>query len=472
MKSDSRPLIPYLRQSRAKERTISIEEQRRDVRRWAETNGVELAREVVEQNVSGSKPWRERELGEVVKACELGEAGGIIVAWQDRLSRENGRATAEVWEALERAGARLVCAAEGLDTATGDHEMLFTIKAAIAREQWKRSRENWSRARRNAVERGVFPSGRVAIGYRHRPKSGKPLEVVPHEAAKVVEAFELRAAGRSFSEIARRFGWAHSTTRQILANETYVGTIRHGEYVRQHAHEPVVTRALFEAVQASRTVQRVPPGNTTRDRLLLGIARCAGCGRTLKVVRRPRADGTHVVSYFCKDAASDRCPSRAYVHADELDAFLGGWFAAAIESVPRMVDVVAACRELEQAEAELRESEAQLHAYVETADALDAHLFRRGLNARQHRVADARDRVRELSAHKARLPAGGALSDLWRRFDPLERRAVLAGFLAAVAVSRGASGDLAAHVTITWSDGSLAFPEIADDEHRVRVAAA
>jgi hypothetical protein len=32
MKSNGRPLIPYLRQSRAKERTISIEEQRRDRR--------------------------------------------------------------------------------------------------------------------------------------------------------------------------------------------------------------------------------------------------------------------------------------------------------------------------------------------------------------------------------------------------------------------------------------------------------
>jgi DNA invertase Pin-like site-specific DNA recombinase len=75
----------------------------------------------MEQNVSGSKPWQERALGEAVAGGERGEAGGIVVAWQDRLSRENGRATAEVWEALDKAGARLVCAAEGLDTATGDH---------------------------------------------------------------------------------------------------------------------------------------------------------------------------------------------------------------------------------------------------------------------------------------------------------------------------------------------------------------
>ena len=54
------PLIPYMRQSRAKEATISIEEQRRDIRRWAEAAGVTLADEVVEQGVSGNKSWRER----------------------------------------------------------------------------------------------------------------------------------------------------------------------------------------------------------------------------------------------------------------------------------------------------------------------------------------------------------------------------------------------------------------------------
>ena len=96
MNSNGKPLVPYLRQSRAKERTISIEEQRRDIQRWAATNGVTLAAEVVEQNVSGSKPWRERALGAAVDACERGEAAGIVVAWQDRLSRENGRGTAEV----------------------------------------------------------------------------------------------------------------------------------------------------------------------------------------------------------------------------------------------------------------------------------------------------------------------------------------------------------------------------------------
>ena len=40
MNRSTRPLVPYLRQSRAKERTISIEEQRRDIQAWAEAAGV------------------------------------------------------------------------------------------------------------------------------------------------------------------------------------------------------------------------------------------------------------------------------------------------------------------------------------------------------------------------------------------------------------------------------------------------
>jgi DNA invertase Pin-like site-specific DNA recombinase len=464
MTGNGRPLIPYLRQSRAKERTISIEEQRRDIRSWAEAAGVPLAAEVVEQNVSGSKPWRERGLGEAVDACERGQAAGIIVAWQDRLSRENGRATAEVWDELDRIDARLVCAAEGLDTATGDHEMLFTIKAAIAREQWKRFRANWQRAKRSAVERGVW-MGQAPIGYGKR--RNRPLEPVSREAAKVLTAYELRSGGTPYSQIGRRFGWSHSTTRQILANEVYLGVIRHGGFVNENAHPPIVPRDLFDAVQASRTVEPVPPGETTNDRLLLGLLRCGGCGRTLKVVRRKRADGSYRVAYFCKNAASESCPDRAWVGADELDAFVADWFTEALRTVPRMVDVVATGRDLEAAQRERSAAEAQLNAFVENADTLDAALFQRGLSARQGRVEKAVESVRHLSAHLTRLPAGGSLITLWGGWGPAERREVLGGFLDRIEVSRGATDDLTGRIRIFWADGS-----VADDESRVGVLAA
>jgi site-specific DNA recombinase len=463
-RNDTRPLVPYMRQSRAKERTISIDEQRRDIHRWADEAGVTLAPELVEQNVSGSKPWRERALGEAVAACERGEVAGVVVAFQDRLSRENGRATAEVWEALEQASARLVCAAEGLDTATGDHELDFTIKAAIARHQWKRYRANFGRAQRNANERGV-PNGRAALGYRKQ--KGQPLEIDKRGAAKVREMARRRIAGEAFSSIARDFGLSHSTVRQILSNDVYLGTVRCGALVHEGAHEPILTREQFNALQASRTRQPVPPGDTTRERLLQGIVRCGGCGRTLKVVRRRRADGSYVSSYYCKNAASEACPDRAFVHAEPLEEFVVEWFAQALRTAPRMVDVVAIARELEQAQKEQDTAEAELRAYVETASALDAALFQRGIAARQKRLDDAWAKVQVASARTTRLPVGGSLIKLWGTFTPAERRDVLAGFLDRITVRRGASDNLFANVEIIWSDGT-----VAQHERRVRKAAA
>jgi hypothetical protein len=98
---------------------------------------------------------------------------------------------------------------------------------------------------------------------------------------------------------------------------------------------------------------------------------------------------------------------------------------------------------------------------------MDAVLFRRGLEARQKRVEEASERVRHLSGRLTRLPAGGPLGTLWGRFDALERREVLAGFLDRVEVARGASQDLTGNVRVLWADGTVAY-----EEDRSRVAAA
>jgi Recombinase/Recombinase zinc beta ribbon domain len=171
-----------------------------------------------------------------------------------------------------------------------------------------------------------------------RKNKDKRLEIDGRAAATVQEMAERRIAGDSLSSIARRFGLAHSTVRQILANDVYIGTLRCGDMVTENAHSSILTREQFDALQASRTKQAIPPGGTTRDRLLLGFVYCQGCGHTLKVVRRSRVDGSHVSSYFCKDAASEPCSERAFVHADDLDEFVSDWFESALRETPRMVD--------------------------------------------------------------------------------------------------------------------------------------
>lgn len=158
----------------------------------------------------------------------------------------------------------------------------------------------------------------------------------------------------------------------------------------------IVTRAEFEAAHAGRRRQSVSSGETTKHLVLLGLARCAGCGRTVKAKRRNRADGTYVQSYFCNDVASEPCSDRAYVHADALDAFVAEWFEAELRATPRMIDAVAAAHDLEQAEAELEAADAELRAFVTLSSALERAVFLDGAQTRQERVEAARACVREL----------------------------------------------------------------------------
>jgi site-specific DNA recombinase len=459
----------YIRVSRvagrAGESFISPDEQRSAIEEWARSTRTTILEWHEDLDQSGGTLDRPG-FTLALERCRAGLTGGIVAAKLDRLTRS----VVGLASLLDDAAGHtfnVVALDLGLDLQTANGKLVANVLGSVAQWERERRRDDWTAARRNAVERGV-PNGRPPFGYRKRP-DGR-FEINEEQAAIVRKVYERRAAGEPFSSIARDLGWSHSTTRQILSNEAYLGLARSGQFTKDGAHPPIVSREAFDAAQAGRTIQPVPSGATTRGRLLIGLARCGGCGRTLKVVRRPRADGSFVAAYFCKNAASEPCPSRAYVHADELDGFVAEWFEQALRTAPHVIDVVTAGRDLEQAQVEQAKAEGELYAYVETASALDPGLFQRGLDARQARADEARDRVRELSTRVTRLPSGGALVKLWGDFDQAERRDVLAGFVDRIEVDRGASVDLEECVRVVWSDGSLAYP--AHDEERARVAAA
>jgi DNA invertase Pin-like site-specific DNA recombinase len=458
----------YIRVSRVGTRNgesfISPGEQRAAIEEWARRTGVSIIEWHEDLDQSGGtldRPGFQLAL----ERCRVGLTGGIVGAKLDRLTRSVVGLGTLLHDAREH-GYNVVALDLGLDLQSSNGELVANVLGSVAQWERKRRAEDWDAARRNAIGRGIV-NGRAPFGYR-KGRTGR-LEVIKPEAKLVRQAFELRADGESITAIARRLGWSHSTTRQRLSDEVYLGVARAGVHRNEDAHDPIVTPEQFEAVRAAPTATRAT-GETTADRLLLGIARCDGCGRTLKVVRRRRADGSFVASYFCKDAASERCPARAFVHAEPLDAYVGLWFEAMLASEPRLVEAVEAGQELDEARQEVAEAEAELAAFVKAASALDAALFQAGVEARQARVDAARQRTAALTAQARALPLGGTVAQVWHGLPPLDRRAVLAGYLDRVVVSRGASKDLAAHIEIVWADGTVA--ELGDGEQRALVAAA
>jgi len=452
----SKPLIPYIRQSRAKERTISLDDQRKSIRAWAEGAGVKLASEVVERGVSGSRPWRERELGRAVEACQYGKAGGIIVAFQDRLSRESGLGTAEVWEALGAVEARFVCSSEGLDTATGDHEMLFTIKAAIAREQWKRYRLNWANAKHAAWERGEYVSDPPA-GFDRVDGT-----LVPNEHAETIRrAFELRAATprASWSEVARvfeeagvltRFGkatWSAASLRSLIANEVYtakhVCTCGCGESVLRLEWE-VVPGWLYRKAQA----EPAPVDSPTRCRgeghpLGQGLIRCGTCG-----------SGLHRSS-MTRSGPILRCPTRGPGHASILYESAREWIMleAARAIGPRKKDegndaeVVKAEARLADARAALIEAEALIGVPLPAGSKQVL-----AVEAAENALAgiDRPDGTFRLSSILTPLGVKEHIESL----PPPEQRRVLGGIIKRVVLSKE-RGEPRNRLRIEFQDGSV-----------------
>ena len=455
----------YIRVSRTGGRAgpsyITEDVQRETIERLVAAHGLELGEVVAERDVSGSRRVEDRELGRLIERVERGESGGVVVWKISRFSRSLAGSVVAA-KRITSAGGRLL--AGDFDSAGPMGNALLGLMSGLAEDDLDARREGWEQTRRRHVERGVA-NGRAPLGYRKRP-DGR-FEVVEREAAKVRDAFERRAAGEPLAAIGRRYGWSHSTVRQILANVAYLGVARSGAFVHESAHPALVERELWERAQGTPARSPLATGALTAERLLQGVAYCAGCGRTLKVVHRRRADGSRVSSYYCKDAAADTCDERAFVHADQLDEYVGDWFLGALASAPRMVDVVAVGRELEAAQVALAAAERELAAFVELGDSIERELFQRGYAARVARRDEAREKVGHLAARLPSLPAGGSIVNFWDGFDAAERREVLAGYLGRVVVSRGASADLAGHVSIEWPDGS-----VANDERRVRKAAA
>ena len=277
----------YIRVSKVGQRDgyQSPEEQRAIIRGVAERAGVILGLEVVEEDVSGARAASERGLGRLLERAERGESEGIIVAFQDRLSRGSLIETAEVWERLGAAGARLL-SGDGVDSAAPGQELLFNVRAAIARDQWQRYRDGWSRTVRGRVERGIHHCATPPYGYRFA--ADKRLERDPDAARVLAELFRRRIAGESHASLAR---WMKTQGRELttqgvqkmLRNRVYLGEARYGTIVTVGAHEPIVSQLDFDRAGAAvnRGVRWSSTGVASARCMSFGLARCALCGKRL-----------------------------------------------------------------------------------------------------------------------------------------------------------------------------------------------
>ena len=456
----ARTMDGYVRVSRRAGREgesfISPEVQRKKIATWAEMSGVEIATWWEEIDQSGAKLERPK-FQEALARCERGETGGIVVARLDRFARSAVDALESI-KRLNQAGARFVSVEDNFDGSTPMGRFAIGILSLIAELELERIKENWSTAVGEAVGRGVHISARPPAGYRR----GEDGRLVRDEstASSIAEAFRMRAAGASWAELARflegngvypstgnRY-WSKPGVAALIGNPAYLGQARSGKIVKEHAHEPIVTRAEFDAAQSvKKSLLTQRDGSVASQAMLGGVARCAACGHTLKITgNTDKKTGARYPVYYCTGRyATGPCPSRAAVRASLLDSYVEEQVHQALQAEGGfLAQAVDASQQIEGATRALAEAEHELDLFVgnpRLLTLLGETKFVEGVEARQRALDDARRTLSELHAHNqlANELADGDLLHAWPTLTTQEKRRLMHGLLDRVIVTRANS---------------------------------
>jgi len=397
-------------------------EQEAAARAWAERADVPIGEVVTELDVSGATPVDERELGRLIRKCEVGESAGIVVRYADRFARdiiEGARALQRIHEA----GARLIATASSFDSGnlTADTRMLFNIQMSIAQAQRERNREFRLQAAQRAAANGMYLAGRPPLGYsrdekgrihphpeakplireafQRRAKSAtmRALRDYLREAGREIETRDLRARKRERQTLRSFAELTEQGVRHLLRNRAYLGeaTVPNGETgkptVLANAHPALITPEEWERAQAAGGPYHPKNGKHASRVRLAGLVYCRN-GHRLKVGggRRGR---TH---YVC---TTEHCDARVGIGADELDAYVGYLIqAAVIRNEPHVVAVLQGDDRYQRALDAVEAARVELEIYRATIKVSDvgAEAWKRDVATRQAALDLAREQLRSI----------------------------------------------------------------------------
>ncbi len=169
---------------------------------------------------------------------------GILLVYKiDRFSRKL-KDLISILEDLKSKGVNFTSVTEQIDTTTAMGEAFFQIIGVFAQLERGMVKERVELAFSKKIDLGEVLN-RAPWGYTYQ---NRKLVVVPEEAAKVKEFFEMVAAGISYKAICERFSIPVSTYYEIIKNPTYTGKVQYRGELYPGTHKSIIPLELFEAV--------------------------------------------------------------------------------------------------------------------------------------------------------------------------------------------------------------------------------
>ena len=323
----------YYRLSQEDERqgeSVSIDNQRTILRKYAEERGFEIHDEYIDDGISGTT-FQRPEVQRLLDDAKTGVINTIIVKDLSRFGRnyiEVGQYVDYVFPAF---GIRFIAIQDNVDTENRDSNAMEMMPIVNIFNEWHAANtsKKIKAVRRSNALAGIYSAKKATYGYL-KGADKKRTPVIDEETAPVVRRiFELYAAGTSPKNIAdilnadgipspgklayERLGhkgrpnemrlWCEVSIRAMLNNIMYIGhlpmlqetTVSYKNHKRQakdrsdwvityNNHEPIIPQELWDRVQERQ--KHMAQGRKTKTGFvhpLSGFLVCADCGSKLKM---------------------------------------------------------------------------------------------------------------------------------------------------------------------------------------------
>jgi len=317
-------------------------QQRDEIQRLAEREGLSLVQEFIDEGISGdSGPDARPGFRAMLDAAERGEFSTLLVYDQDRLGRFDSLDGAEYFNRLRRSGVRILTVTEGpIDLETFEGRLVTTVKQegrhAYLRDLSRKLLRGFIANARAGYHNGAKPLygfdraefrpdgsmvRRLAKG--DRPAAGNRVRLVPSEDPRRTDAVKyafhrFASADVSLRTLTRELTrkgypppvkrWCSATVRDMLANPKYVGSAvwgreAKGKYFQEQAgevvaagdasgetdcgitvagaHQGLIDQATFDKVQRRLDKIRYRRTAPRTEYPLAGLLVCAHCGQPM-----------------------------------------------------------------------------------------------------------------------------------------------------------------------------------------------
>ena len=339
----------YYRLSQEDERqgeSVSIDNQRTILRKYAEERGFEIHDEYIDDGISGTT-FQRPEVQRLLDDAKTGVINTIIVKDLSRFGRnyiEVGQYVDYVFPAF---GIRFIAIQDNVDTENRDSGAMEMMPIMNVFNEWHAA--NTSKkiraVRRSNAKEGIYTAKKASYGYKMGTDK-KRAPVIDEETAPIVKRiFEMYASGmspRKISEILNLEGipspatyaytqsgqkpkpnvvglWTAVTIREMLNKIIYIGHMpqlrwtslsykSHKRFRKDESewtvvynnHEPIISQELWDKVQERK--KSVAQGRKTKvgyTHPLSGFLFCADCGNKMKPCTSVSRKGTRLYHFDC-----------------------------------------------------------------------------------------------------------------------------------------------------------------------------